>query len=198
MEEEWRTVVYNGVIYDNYMVSNLGQVKRTYKNGNTKILKGRLNNKGYLTIDLCESGNKKAVLVHRLVAIAFVENPKPKEYTIVNHKDENPLNCKADNLEWCDYIYNNNYGTKLERRERTDNHNKKEVYQYDEEFNLIKIYPSVKSVINDGFQMVSVSLCCNFKSNRHRGFIWSFEPIITDEQKEMYNKPINKFIRASI
>lgn len=38
--------------------------------------------------------------VHRLVALYFVENPKPNEYNQVNHKDTDKSNNIADNLEW--------------------------------------------------------------------------------------------------
>ena len=33
----------------------------------------------------------------------------------MNHKDENKLNNRADNLEWCDRAYNNSYGTGRKR-----------------------------------------------------------------------------------
>lgn len=38
------------------------------------------------------------VLVHKLVADTFIDNPD--EYSIVCHKDDNPLNNNQDNLEW--------------------------------------------------------------------------------------------------
>jgi hypothetical protein len=48
-----------------------------------------------------------------MVALAFVPNPDNK--SCVCHKDENPLNFHADNLEWGDYKYNNNYGSHPQR-----------------------------------------------------------------------------------
>lgn len=52
-------------------------------------------------------GNTKYVSVHRIVAEAFCENPH--NYEVVNHIDHNTLNNRADNLEWCDQQYNNEY-----------------------------------------------------------------------------------------
>lgn len=58
---------------------------------------------------LCKNGKTKRFSVHRLVAQAFI--PNPNNLPIINHKDENPSKNIVDNLEWCDYEYNNNYGT---------------------------------------------------------------------------------------
>ena len=48
-------------------------------------------------------------IVHRLVAEAFIPNPEGLPH--INHKDENPKNNRASNLEWCTQQYNCNYGT---------------------------------------------------------------------------------------
>lgn len=45
-----------------------------------------------------ENGKQKHVLVHRLIAKAFV--PNPDKLPQVNHKDGDPKNNRADNLEW--------------------------------------------------------------------------------------------------
>lgn len=94
MKELWKDVVG----YEDYFqISNLGRVfsKRT-----NKILK--FSSAGeYLTISTKIGGKKgKSVnlKVHRMVAIAFVENADNKP--MVNHIDGNKKNNNASNLEW--------------------------------------------------------------------------------------------------
>lgn len=108
--EEWRDVVgYEGL----YEVSNLGNIRSLpkYNFSTTRIIKQTLNKKrGRLSVMLChDPQSRKRCSVHRLVAEAFVKNNDPQKYTEVNHKDENPLNNRADNLEWCDRWYNMHY-----------------------------------------------------------------------------------------
>lgn len=54
------------------------------------------------------TGKREDVYVHRIVAQLFV--PNPESLSEVNHIDSNPLNNKADNLEWCNHRYNLEYG----------------------------------------------------------------------------------------
>ena len=115
MTEIWKDIVgYEGL----YQVSNLGNVKRLkgYK-GRGKgyiveehLIQPSINSRGYQNVILCKNGKTKTFTMHRLVAIAFLDNSE--KLPQVNHKDENKLNNCVDNLEWCDSQYNNNYGTR--------------------------------------------------------------------------------------
>ena len=95
--EEWRQIAEN----QNYEVSSFGNVKNK-KTG--RILKPA-NNGGYLYIGLSLQGKTKSHVVHRLVALAFIENPHNKSH--VNHKDKNRSNNYVNNLEWCTPLENN-------------------------------------------------------------------------------------------
>lgn len=102
MAEEWRDIAgYEGL----YQVSNLGNVKSLIRWKGThylpteKILKKSKTTTGYWKVELTKDKIRKSLKVHRLVAIAFIENPEGKPH--INHKDGNPLNNEVGNLEWC-------------------------------------------------------------------------------------------------
>lgn len=93
-----------------YWISNLGRVKNRFK-----IMKPHLNKVGYFQIDF--RGDKKRIkpYIHRLVAEAFVSNPDPEKFKVVNHKDECRTNNYSTNLEWTTTMGNMHSGTVQER-----------------------------------------------------------------------------------
>lgn len=117
MDEVWRNI--NG--YEGYyQISNIGRVKsleRRRYNGSgyyvqkVKILRQSITTTGYIKVELSKEGTKKSMKVHRLVAIAFIENPENKPD--VNHKDGNPFNNNLSNLEWCTESENLNHAVKI-------------------------------------------------------------------------------------
>ena len=87
---------------------------------------------GYNYVFLYKNNKRYVKSVHRLVATTFI--PNPKKLPEVNHKDENTTNNKAENLEWCDRLYNANYGTLKERqRKRMLEHNPFKNHKHSEE-----------------------------------------------------------------
>lgn len=100
MTEEYRDIEeFEG----KYQVSNLGNVRRLehkVKVGRTMRrlcayqMKIRSYPSGYQYVTFAGANH----LVHRLVATVFIDNPNHKP--VVNHKDYNPSNNRADNLEW--------------------------------------------------------------------------------------------------
>ena len=119
MEEIWKPI---DVLDGKYLISNFGNIK----NAETGELAKTVLNHGYPIF------NKfgKRLPVHRLVAFAFVVNPRPEEWNTVNHIDECKTNNRADNLEWCSVEYNSKYGTAYERGLKTRERHRK--YGYDE------------------------------------------------------------------
>lgn len=106
MEEKWKWIEgYEGL----YEVSNKGRVKSHIKH---KIMKLNLHSKlkKYYSIMLYKDEIPKRFLVHRLVALAFIENPKNENF--VNHKDGNGHNNVVENLEWVSHKQNMEHASK--------------------------------------------------------------------------------------
>lgn len=68
---------------------------------------------GYLHVCLSKENKKCVPFIHRLVAMAFVENPGNKP--CIDHIDGNKTNNRADNLRWCTHKENNNNPITIQR-----------------------------------------------------------------------------------
>ena len=185
MVEKWVNIEN----HPNYFISNFGRV---FSKKSNKVMKNRVVSKnGYQQITLDNS----QLLVHRLVAQAFI--PNPNNLPCVNHKDENPGNNDFRNLEWCTYKYNSNYGTNPIRHSKKmlDRYNndpdwksdcikrlaeiqkkkRKRVVQLDKFNNYLKTYESSYATEKDGHLSVHVCDCANGKRKTHHGYKWIWE-----------------------
>ena len=88
--------------YRLYEVSNLGRCRSKAQG---KYLIPYKYPRGYQTYSMKpDKGACRYVYVHRLVALAFHDNPLVLK--VVNHIDGNKENNLPDNLEWCSYSHN--------------------------------------------------------------------------------------------
>ena len=191
--EKWKDIEgYEGI----FQISNFGRVKsierdNTYINTNQtgkkfvmkmhykeKILKTFIT-RGYEHVSLKKNYKSKSFSIHRLVAMHFI--PNPKNYKIINHKDENKLNNRVDNLEWCDHPYNANYGTRNQRiKEKLKNNPNYYIpvscYTLDNKY--VKDYESAVAAGNDiGISPSLITACCRlYKSHASAGgFKWKYK-----------------------
>lgn len=99
--------------YPDYTVSEKGEI---FSRKSNRILKHNITNQGYHTVELFNKHGSKRLLVHRLVAQAYV--PNPENLPQVNHINENKGDNSARNLEWCTAKYNMNYGEAAKTRHK--------------------------------------------------------------------------------
>jgi|688.fasta_scaffold349376_2 hypothetical protein len=110
-----------------YYVSSLGR----FKNNKDQIINVK-NSTGYKRINICDV----KYLLHRLVAITFIQNPDNKEQ--VNHIDGNKLNNNVDNLEWVTNQENQIHKVKIGLYKGT-----RKIIQYDKYMNIINKFNSI-------------------------------------------------------
>lgn len=202
--EIWKSLDFLG--YPNYEVSNFGRVKSlNYRNSKKEtILKLRKGgNNEYLNVMLYNNGKGYVCLVHRLVCLAFLENPE--NLPQVNHKDENKQNNKVDNLEWCNQQHNQNYGTCRERQrlslkkyyikhknpfygkhhseetkqkmsEAKKGKGTKPILQFTKDNIFIREWKSIKQASNElNICESSIVRCCQGKLKSANNFVWKYK-----------------------
>lgn len=162
--EEWKTVIYDGEIWENYEVSSHGRVRSlNYKRtGQIQILKQNDNEYGYLKIQASKHNHIKVMLVHRMVGFAFIPNDNPTEKTQINHINENKHDNRVENLEWISPKNNCNYGTGQERQKQAQIKTKTE--KYGRKVRCIEtgvIYDSLKHAEREtGLNCGNIQKCC--------------------------------------
>lgn len=171
-KEVWRPVVGYEKWYE---VSNKGRVRRI----GGKILKQRPNQQGYPLTTICTNGKVRTIAVHRMVAKAFV--PNPRGVKCVNHIDEVKTNNNAENLEWVTHTENNNHGTFKERVANTlREYYKTHPYAVAKPVRCVEtgiVYPSItKAGEAMGIDLKAISYCLNkgTKNSTSGGYHWEF------------------------
>lgn len=175
MIELWKPVPIDEY-KDLYEVSNLGRVRSIDRyvncNGGVRFCEGNvlrpaINKCGYQHISLSKNQKLHSFRLCRLVAKAFV--PNPNNLPCVNHKDECKTNDVFTNLEWVDYITNNNYGTRNERISKTRNRKAVKCIETGEIFQSLTEIQRTK-----GYNHCNISMACRGKLKKCYGKHWEF------------------------
>ena len=176
----WKDVIgYEGLYKVNeygdvYSVPRVVQCGRAYRKVGGILLKQQTDINGYKTVNLSNGkGDRRPKKVHRLVAMAFIENPK--NLPCINHKDENKENNYFENLEWCSVEYNNNYGTHQKRSANSRiNHIKRSKPVICVETQ--KIYPSMREAERQtGINQSQIWHCIKEPWKTAKGTHWKME-----------------------
>ena len=166
-KEEWKDVVgYEGL----YKVSNTGKLFNIKLNYIQKECK---HCKGYLTVHLRKNKSGKSFLAHRIVAMAFIDNPNNLDQ--INHIDGVKTNNNINNLEWCTayenqihrvYVLKSNPSVKIQpviQRRKND-------------FTVVNRFDSCK-IASRETGISDTSICNNItgRSMSAGGYIWERE-----------------------
>lgn len=166
IQEQWKIIEE----FPNYMVSDLGNVKRIKTN---KILKADSVKGGYLRVKLYNKDNVKKVLIHRIVCQSFI--PEFMDEMEIDHINCNTQDNRLVNLKPCNHTENmNNPITK----DKLKCYTKKgiPVYQYTKNKEVLKKWDSIKEAsIELGISMGNISSCCTGKRETAGGFIWTHD-----------------------
>lgn len=194
MEEEiWKDI--KG--FDNYQISNLCRVKNVKFN---RFVKPLLDKHGYTCVNLYKDGKMKHLLLHRLLAIAFIPNPENKP--CVDHINTDRTDNRIENLRWVTNKENHNNPLSLvnhanasrgrvvseEQKKRQSEKMKgrfkgvrkfsKKIIQLTLDGNFVREWDSIKDAA-DSFGVTSSAIwnCLNGKSQVKsiKGFIWRYK-----------------------
>lgn len=175
-----------------YQIGNCGTVRSLPKfiegaNGGVRYhgtieLSHDIGRKGYHRVTLFIDKSRRRFLVHRLVAIAFVSNPKG--FQEVNHKLGDKSDNRASELEWCTRSINIKHSYDVLNRKAPEGGKgrinekhplSRRIIQVSKEGNELRVWPSVAEVGRAlGFHWANVGACARGKINSAYGFKWKY------------------------
>lgn len=197
MKEEWREIktienlkneIWKDIceigefkIFTNYQVSNMGRIK-SKKGIHEKLISQHDDSHGYLQVNLCSNGKQKTIKVHRLVGLAFVQNDDKENKKELNHINENKIDNRAENLEWCDRTYNVNYGNRTKKQIENNNNLKRKIIciELNMEFDSIK---EACKYMNGSYSNLMGCLCHIRNQQTAFGYHWKYK-----ERRERRNE----------
>lgn len=141
----------------------------------SKLLNPTIKHPGYFAVCLSKDKKEKSILVHRLVAVAFISNPENKPH--VNHKDGDKRNPFFKNLEWNTPLENNRHAYQTLLNHSGQNHAKSlPIHQYTIDKAFIRSFSSTGEIFREcGLTTGCIASCARGERQSAHGFYWSRE-----------------------
>ena len=153
---------------DSYLISDLGNIWSLRRH---RLLRVRKSTRGYGQVNLCKEGRMVTQRVHRLVASHFL--PNPLSLPEINHLNENKLDNRVENLEWCDRSRNVNFGERTEKQKAKVSI---PVVQFSISGDQIAAYPSIRQAARElKLNRHAISECCRGKRKTLGGYKWKYK-----------------------
>ena len=134
--------------------------------------------------NMIASINGKKHRVHRLVAQAFLPPPPSETHTQAKHKDGDPANNRADNLEWVSPSENvrHSFDTNAERKSHASKQSKPVLgRRHGSEEEWVE-YDSGNAAARElGVDSGSISNCCLGKAKRAGDYEFKLAPLAEDQ-----------------
>ena len=170
----WKKFIYEGQETD-YSVSTEGEVRKD----TTNYILSQSSQQDYKFVGLIINGKQKRMRVHRMVALAFIDNPDNKPY--VNHINGNRSDNNVENLEWVTPSENTQHAvdTGLFKSGRA-----RAVIQYNLSGEQMATFESASEAARQtGGSQSKITMCCRRQRDSANDYQWRYYDDIQDVQK---------------
>ena len=170
----WKKFIYEGQETD-YSVSTEGEVRKD----TTNYILSQSSQQDYKFVGLIINGRQKRMRVHRMVALAFIDNPDNKPY--VNHINGNRSDNNVENLEWVTPSENTQHAvdTGLFKSSRA-----RAVVQYNLNGEQMATFESASEAARQtGGSQSKITMCCRRQRDSANDYQWRYYDDIQDVQK---------------
>lgn len=170
----WKKFIYEGQETD-YSVSTEGEVRKD----TTNYILSQSSQQDYKFVGLIINGKQKRMRVHRMVALAFIDNPDNKPY--VNHINGNRSDNNVENLEWVTPSENTQHAvdTGLFKSGRA-----RAVIQYNLNGEQMATFESASEAARQtGGSQSKITMCCRRQRDSANDYQWRYYDDIQDVQK---------------